>query len=202
MRWFVLFHVFSSLLYLLRLSRLASSDKDLEILLLRHQLSGYERKHDQVVGPSRWDKVLLTSRTHHLRLSTRRTIQQLRSTILIVKPEAIIGWHRQLVKRKWTYHSPRGGRPRTDRELEQLTCQLAREDDWGHERIQGGLIKLDYAISALTVANILRRHGIPPLPQRTSSLSWQHPISHYRQQLLACGVCERICRTMGTFDSQ
>jgi putative transposase len=180
MRWLALYNVISTLLHLWRLLRSTSVDKDLEILLLRHQLSIYERKYDhQIIRPSRPDKVLLTSLTNHLRRSTLRTIQQLQSTIRIVKPETVIGWHRQLVKRKWTYRSSRGGRPRTDRELEKLTCQLARENDWGYERIQGELIKLGFDISVPTVANILKRHGIPPLPERTSSLSWQHLMSHY-----------------------
>lgn len=63
--------------------------------------------------------------------------------------------------------------------------RLARENAWGHERIQGELLKLGYEISDETVANILRRHGIPPVPERDTSPSWRHLMTHYKDQLLA-----------------
>jgi putative transposase len=64
--------------------------------------------------------------------------------------------------------------------------RLARENGWGNERIEGELLKLGYAISDETVANILRRHGIPPVPERDTSPSWCHLMTHYKDQLLAC----------------
>jgi putative transposase len=78
------------------------------------------------------------------------------------------------------------GRPRTDREIERLVVRLARENGWGNERIAGELLKLGYDISDETVANILRRHGIPPVPERNISPSWRHLMAHYKDQLLAC----------------
>jgi hypothetical protein len=53
---------------------------------------------------------------------------------------------------------------------EKLVVRLARENDWGNKRIQGELLKLGHALSDETVANILRRHGIPPVPEREASL--------------------------------
>jgi putative transposase len=106
--------------------------------------------------------------------------------IRIVKPKTVFGWHRELVRWKWTYRQrSRGGRSRTDREIERLV-RLARENGWGNERIEGELLKLGYDISDETVANILRRHGIPPLPERETSPSWRHLMTHYQDQLLAC----------------
>jgi putative transposase len=64
--------------------------------------------------------------------------------------------------------------------------RLARENDWGSERIEGELRKLGYEISDETVRNILRRHGIPPAPERDTSPSWRHLMTHYKDQLLAC----------------
>jgi putative transposase len=64
--------------------------------------------------------------------------------------------------------------------------RLARENGWGNERIAGELLKLGYDISDETVANILRRHGIPPVPERNISPSWRHLMAHYKDQLLAC----------------
>jgi putative transposase len=64
--------------------------------------------------------------------------------------------------------------------------RLARENDWGIERIEGELKKLGYIISHETVGNILQRHNIPPAPERESSPSWRHLMMHYKDQLLAC----------------
>jgi putative transposase len=64
--------------------------------------------------------------------------------------------------------------------------RLAREkSDWGNGKIQGELIKLGYELSDETVANILKRHGIPPAPERHRSPSWQHLMMHYKDQILA-----------------
>jgi hypothetical protein len=79
-----------------------------------------------------------------------------------------------------------GGRPRTVREIELLVLRLARENDWGNGKIEGELLKLGYAISDETVATILKRHAIPPAPERLPSLSWRHLMTHYKDQILAC----------------
>jgi len=124
-----------------------------------------------------------------LKAITGRTIKQLGEVIRIVKPKTVFGWHRELVRWKWTYRqrNRRGrGRPRTDREIERLVVHLARENGWGNERIEGELLKLGYEISDETVANILRRHGIPPVPERDTSPSWRQLMTHYKDQLLAC----------------
>ena len=63
---------------------------------------------------------------------------------------------------------------------------LERENGWGNERIQGELLKLGYEISDETVATLLRRHGIPPVPERDTSPSWRQLMTHYKDQLLAC----------------
>ena len=79
-----------------------------------------------------------------------------------MQPETAIKWHRYIVKGKWTQKSAKGGRPRTDPEIEQLVLKIARENTWGQSKIEGELIKLGYDISDETVGNILKRHGIPP----------------------------------------
>ena len=106
--------------------------------------------------------------------------------IRIVKPATLFGWHRALVRRKWTYRHRNPGHPRTDKKIEQLVLRLARENDWGYERIEGELLKLGYTISHETVGNILQRHEIPPAPERNPSPSWRHLMTHYKDQLLAC----------------
>ena len=64
--------------------------------------------------------------------------------------------------------------------------RLARENDWGYERIEDELLKLGYTISLETIGTILERHGIPPAPERDPSPSWRHPMTHYKDQLVAC----------------
>ena len=106
--------------------------------------------------------------------------------IRIVKSATLFRWHSQLVQRKWTYGHRNPGRPRTDKEIEQLVLRLARENNWGYERIEGDLLKLGYTIGHETVSHILQRHGIPPAPERKPSPSWRHLMTHYKDQLLAC----------------
>ena len=181
------FQVVSTLVEMVRLGRQSESGKDLEIVLLRRQLAIYERKQNQPMRLSRSEKVTLVVLATRLKAQSGRTIKSLGEVIRIVKPATLYGWHKQLVGWKWTYRNQnRGGRPRTDREIEQLVVRLARENDWGFERIEGELLKLGYTISHETVGNILRRYNISPAPERDTSPSWRHLMTHYKNQLLAC----------------
>ncbi len=189
MVWFMVLQVCSPILELVRRGWKSESEKDLEILPLRHQLAIVERKQAKPVRLSRGEKLMLVVLATTLKTKTGRTIKEMGEVIRIVKPATLFRWHRQLVRRKWTYRQQNcGGRPRTDKEIERLVVRLARENDWGNERIEGELRKLGYSISDETVANILRRHGILPLPERKSSPSWRHLMTHYRDQLLACDL--------------
>jgi hypothetical protein len=170
-----------------RLGRQSESEKDLEILLLRRQLAIFERKQKLPMRLSRSEKVMLVALASRLKAKTGRTIKAMGEVIRIVKPATLFRWHNQLVRWKWTYRRQNhDGRPRTDREIERLVVRLARENDWGFERIEGELLKLGYTISHETVGNILRRHGIPPVPERETSPSWRHLMTHYKDQVLAC----------------
>jgi transposase InsO family protein len=187
MIWFMVLQVVSTLVELVRLGRQSESDKDLEILLLRRQLAIYERRQVRAPRLSRSEKLPLVVLGIKLKARTGRTIKALGEVIRIVKPATLFSWHQQLVRLKWTYRQRNlGGRPRADREIERLVVRLARENGWGFERIEGELLKLGYTISHETVGNILRRHGIPPVPERETSPSWRHLMTHYKDQLLAC----------------
>ncbi len=187
MLWFMVLQIVSTLVEMMQIRRTSASDKELEILLLRRQLAIYERKHRQPMRLTRGEKLTLVVLAVRLKATSGRTIKQLGDVIRIVKPRTVFGWHRELVRWKWTYRQRnRGGRPRTDQDIERLVMRLARGNGWGNERIQGELLKLGYEISDETVANILRRHGVPPVPERDTSPSWRHLMTHYKDQLLAC----------------
>ena len=187
MVWFVVMEIFSTLLEWMRLGRRIAAEKDLEILLLRRQLAIVERTLDKPIRPSRGEKLTLAILMAKLKARTGRSAKELGAIIRIVEPETVLKWHRELVRRKWTYpKKTSGGRPRTAREIEQLVLRLARENDWGNGKIVGELIKLGYEISDETVGNILKRHAVPPAPERKPSLSWRHLMTHYKDQILAC----------------
>jgi putative transposase len=188
MFWFGVMHVCSFLMDWLRIGQLSDSEKDLEILLLRQQLALAERKLNKPLRVSRIERLTLAIAATKLKSVTNQTTAQLDGIIRIFKPETVIGWHRALVKRKWTYqHKSQRGRPRTDKTIEHVIVRLAWENrDWGYGKLEGELKKLGIEIDENTIANILDRHSIPPAPQRGSTSSWRHLMTHYRDQILAC----------------
>jgi putative transposase len=188
MGWFILAQLFSTLISMVRLGCMPDSEKDLEILILRHQLNILERKQKRLVRPNRAEKLILAVLTARLKKATKRPAGQLRAVIRIFQPETVLRWHRELVRRKWTFRrKAQGGRPRISRELEALIVRLARENShWGYGKIEGELLKLGFMVSASTVRNVLNRHGILPAPVRHGSIGWRHLMRHDKQQLLAC----------------
>lgn len=176
----------SWLLDMVAVLRLTDAEKDLELLILRHQISILER---QVNRPhiSRLEKLSLAVIANKLKQRAGHSRRQLANFVLIFRPETVIGWHRQLVRRKWTFKQQRQpGRPRTGAEIEALIVRLAHENPrWDYGKIEGELLKLGYAVGKTTVKAILRRHEIPPAPERGRS-SWRTFLNHYKDQMLAC----------------
>jgi len=102
--------------------------------------------------------------------------QALEQVANIVKPETILGWHRKLAAEKFDGSNQRKslGRPRVDKELEDLVVQMAKENrSWGYNRLAGALVHLGYDISAQTVGNILKRRGLPTAPERQKTTTWR-----------------------------
>lgn len=167
--------------------RWETADKDLEILLLRQQLRVLERRFGQHARPSRWEKCFLAVLFVQLKLVTGRSRAQL-GKLLIFKPQTILNWHRELVRRKWTFHHGRRvGRPPIAAELRQLVIRLANQNTaWGYDRIADELLKLGYTIDPTTVKNVLKRAGIVPAPERHKGNTWRAFLRHYKQQMLAC----------------
>ena len=135
----VLAHAVSFVVDLLVVARPgADRDQDLELLLLRHQVRLLQRRQARP-RLSRWEKLTLTvlaATAAQLADSPRHRLGQL---VLLVRPETVLKWHRELVRRTWTFARRRpAGRPPIGAELEALVVRLARENpSWGSSRIHG-----------------------------------------------------------------
>jgi hypothetical protein len=151
--------------------------KELEILVLRHELSVLRRQ----AKPARYraaDRALLAPLSHAL--------PRKRWSAFVVTPGTLLRWHRAAVKRRWTYARRGPGRPPLDAQLVALVLRLARENRrWGHRRIVGELKKLGLSASETSVRNLLRHHDVPPAPQR-SRLSWRAFLRQQAASLIAC----------------
>jgi putative transposase len=112
----------------------------------------------------------------------------LKEVATLVKPDTILAWHRHLVALKFGGSQKRrsAGRPTLDAELEALVVRLAQENhSWGYDRIVGALANLGYTISDQTVGNILKRHAIPPAPEREQTTTWKEFIRTHMEGLVA-----------------
>jgi putative transposase len=160
---------------------LARSDrsKELEILLLRHELSIMRRqKRRPKLAES--DRLVLAALS---RLMPRRSWHS-----FLVTPETLLRWHRRIVARRWTYPHRRPGRPPLEPRVSELIVRLARENShWGYVRIVGELRKLGITVSATLVRNVLRRAGVPPAPERGAS-SWRAFLRQHGNSILACDL--------------
>jgi len=143
---------------------IAADEKDLEIALLRQQLRILERKGKSRHRLSLPEKLMLVALAGQLKGKGRVLNEWLRACLVLVQPETLLKWHRDLVRRKWTLSQPNpGGRPRLEAELERLIVRLARENPRiGYDKIQGKLLKLGYSLDPSTVRNVMRRHHLPP----------------------------------------
>ena len=153
-----LYVVVCRLLELLVLFGRSDRAKELEILVLRHELAILRRQ----VGRPRFeshDRLVLAALT---RMLPRRSWNG-----FLVRPQTLLRWHRRLVARRWTYPHRRPGRPPISCDVRELIVRLARENpSWRYLRIVGELHKLGVAVSATSVRSILRNAAVPPAPQR------------------------------------
>jgi putative transposase len=126
---------------------------------------------------------------HRLKQASNTSRTKLAMSVLLFKPDTLLKWHREMVRRKWTYQRKRkSGRPGIDAELESLVLRLKREKlEWGYGKLQGELQKLGYQIGKRTIGDILARHGLLPAPEcsRQKSL-WRPFLNHYKEQIMAC----------------
>jgi len=104
-----------------------------------------------------------------------------------MRPETLLRWNRELVRRRWGLFARRRrpGRPAVSPECRQLVLRFARENPrWGYLRLQGELAKLGYRVSASTIRSIVKRLGDGPAPWR--GLSWRDFLGAQASGLFAC----------------
>jgi hypothetical protein len=105
----------------------------------------------------------------------------------LVTPETLLGWHRRMRRRHWTYPNAPKGRPPMPADVEALIVRLARENGrWGYQRIQDELAGLGYAVSASSIRRILHRNALDPAPRRAPT-TWR---SFSRQQAAGIVACD------------
>jgi len=158
-----------------------------EHLLLRQQITGRIQLSDA-------ERKTLAEIGKHLGK------QALAEVAAIVKPATILAWHRKLVAQKFDGSRQRqsSGLPKIDPALEALIVRMAQENrSWGYDRIVGALANLDYKVSGQTVGNILKRHGIPPAPERKTTTTWKEFIRTHMEVLVATDFFTAEVWTLG-----
>ena len=168
-----------------RLSRQDAATKNVEILLLRHQLAVAQRR-----SPPRklHRKLTWADRAWLTLLAGLLPIDRLARLRLIVTPGTLIRWHRDLLRRRWAHRSKRKhpGRPPTHQRVRTLVLRLARENScWGYRRIHGELAALGIRVAPSTVREILTSAGIDPAPRRDTGPSWAQFLRSQAEALLA-----------------
>ena len=175
MFWSLCYLVLRRLLQLAALRFRSDEFKELEIVVLRHELAVLRR---QLARPelSPPDRVFLAAAS--------RLLPRARWRSFVVTPTTLLRWHRRLVARRWTYPR-RVGRPPIGGEMRELVLRLARENPrWGYQRIAGELRGLGLTVSASMVRNLLRQAGLGPAGER-AGLSWRQFLRTQAQSMLA-----------------
>ena len=153
-----------------------------EILILRHQLAVLQQRQARRPNLNWADRALLATLLSVIPKARRHGMR------LLVTPDTILRWHRDLVRRRWAARSWRGrtGRPATGRNIRALVLQLAQENpEWGYRRIHGELAGLGVKVAASTVWGFLKKAGIDPAPRR-SGPTWAQFLRSQAEAILAC----------------
>jgi putative transposase len=137
------------------------------------------------------DRAFLAALLHRLPSEVLRRFR------LLVRPETVLRWHRDLLARRHAAISrrKRAGRPPTVRSIRVLVLRLARENSsWGYRRIHGELLVLGIRVAASTVWEILHEAGVDPAPERTST-TWATVLRSQAEAILAADFFETVTLT-------
>jgi putative transposase len=163
--------------------------KNLEILVLRHQLGVLRR---EVARPR------LEPADRALLAAISRVLPRARWSCLFVQPATLLRWHRRLVADAWTDHHRGSGRPSLDQETQQLLLRLARENPcWRYQRSKGELQRLGIQVWASAICATLRRHRLEPAPRRTTT-SWRAVLRQQAAGIVAGDLLHRRHRLVAT----
>jgi transposase len=153
--------------------------KELEIVVLRHQVAVLRRQVDRP-DLNEGDRVLLAALSRLLPRSSWRSF--------FVTPATLLSWHRRLITRRWTYPRRRPGRPCTRADIGEAVLRLARENPtWGYARISGELVGVGVRVPPSTVRDILKRAGLGPAPRRNGP-TWAQFLKTQAEGIWACGL--------------
>ena len=172
----LLYLIFQQVLGLILMIGRTASSKDVELLVLRHEVAVLRRTRPR--PRLDWaDRAVFAALIWRLPKALRGH--------RLVTPGTILRWHRHLVRKKWTYPN-RPGRPPIDAAIAALVERMARENPtWGYRRIQGELLKLGHRVGASTIRRILCRRRIPPAPSRHTDTSWRQFLRTQAATMLA-----------------
>ena len=160
---------------LARLAVRSGRSKDLEIIVLRHQLTVLRRQTDRP-ALNDGDRTILGAIAAALPRPVRNR--------WLVTPDTLLRWHRRRIARHWTQPTRRPRRPAIAVEVRHLVLRLAAEKlTWGYRRIHGELAGLGHRIASSTVWRILKANGIDPAHHR-SEVTWSQFL--YSQTAVAC----------------
>lgn len=189
MLWSFAYLVVRNLFALVWLLGRPRRSKEMEILVLGHELA-ILRRHAARPNLTRADRALLAALS--------RSLPRPAWTSFPVKPDTLLRWHRQLVARRWTYPHTRRGRPPLELSLRTMILRLARENPhWGYRRIVGELKGAGIKVSATSVRNVLLAAELPPATERSPS-SWRAFLRAQGESVLACDFPHRRHRLPAT----